>query len=352
MPVVSAGTARSLAEPASSAHDGANDHRASMLIIVNPAANGGKGAERWRRVAGRLEELEIAYAVATTASVVDGRRAVDRAIAEGHPAVIAAGGDGTVNAALNALMDPATDRPRADIALGAIGLGSSNDFHKPFASATQLSGVPVRVAIDRADLVDVGKAVITAADGHTHVRYFILNGGVGLVAEGNAFFNEERRGLGWLKRRSVRLAIFYAAVANLLRHRPVELELQLDDTPPEQLAVTNLGILKKVHFAGDMRYDTGVQSDDGLFDVNLWESAGLFATLRMIAALYRGRFKGRRGTRALRARRVILQPHQPTHLELDGEVDEIASATVSVLPRALRVCRQGAACHTTANASP
>jgi diacylglycerol kinase family enzyme len=312
-----------------------------LLILANLAASGGRGAERWRRVAGQLDRLGLRYTAVVTASIDDGRRAVDRAIAEGHPAVIAAGGDGTVNAALNALLDPATDRPRADLALGAIGLGSSNDFHKPFDPAARLAGVPVRLAVDAARPVDVGKAVVTAPDGALRTRYFLLNGGLGLVAEGNDLFNRDPPALHWLKRRSVRLAILAAAAANLLRHRPVELALALDGAPPERLSVTNLGILKRVHFAGGMRYDTGVRPDDGWFDVNLWRSAGLLDTLTMIAAVHRGRFRGRPGARALRARRVELRPIAPARLELDGEIDEIASATVSVLPRALRLCGPG-----------
>lgn len=309
-----------------------------MLIVVNGSANGGKGAKRWQRLLPELAALALDYELAETASAEEGRLAVERAIDAGQDAVIAAGGDGTVNSVLNALIDPRTDRPRADLALGAIGLGSSNDFHKPFAKERELAGIPVRLAAQEAALVDVGKAVFTAPDGTTQQRYFILNGGIGLVAEGNAFFNEGTRFLSWLKRRSVGLAIFYAAFANIMRNQSVELELQLDDDEPMPLSLTNMGILKKVHFAGDMRYDTEVTADDGMFDVNLWEQMGRFAVLRMVAALYRGRFKGRKGTRTLRAGRVALSPHGAIHLELDGEVDAVTSAEISVLPRVLRVC--------------
>ena len=113
--------------------------------------------------------------------------------AAGHDAIVVAGGDGTVNLALNVIMDPATDRPRAPrVALGAIGLGSSNDFHKPIAPERDLAGAPARVDVEGATVVDVGKATIQLPGEGRLVRYFLLNASMGMVADGNNAFNTSR----------------------------------------------------------------------------------------------------------------------------------------------------------------
>ncbi|MBI4508015.1 MAG: hypothetical protein HY698_00165 [Deltaproteobacteria bacterium] len=309
-----------------------------MLVIVNGSANGGQGSARWQRVEEELRGRGIPFEVRPTESAEDAQRAVDDAIRAGHRELIAAGGDGTVNGVLNALMDPTTDRPRADVALGAIGLGSSNDFHKPFSPQRTIGKIPVRLSGDNAPLVDVGKAIVTDRDGTVRTRYFILNGSMGLVAAGNAFFNSGDPTLLRLKRFNVELAILYTAWVNLRRFKPIAVTVKMDDQPAKELEATSLGILKKVHFAGGMRYDTPVTADDGMFDVNIWEPMGKLATVGTMAALYRGKFTGRKRTQAHRARRVELKMATRLDFELDGEVTQAIAADLVVLPRVLRAC--------------
>ena len=97
-------------------------------------------------------------------------------------------------------------------------------------------------------------------------------------------------------------------------------------------------MLKSPHFAGGMRYDTGVHRDDGMFDVNVWEQMSRARLVSTVIGLYRGRFQGRPHTRALRGRVVELASESPMPLELDGEIFPVVSAELSVVPRALWVC--------------
>jgi diacylglycerol kinase family enzyme len=309
-----------------------------VLILVNGNASSGKSAGRWKKAEAALRAGGRAFAVEETRSVDEAERVVAHALERGEDALVAAGGDGTVNSLLNALMDPARDRPRADVALGAIGLGSSNDFHKPFAQERALAKLPARVVPERARAVDVGKAVLRTADGATRTRYFILNASVGIVAAGNAFFNTDDPTLVWLKRRNTELAILYTAWVNIRRFRTIEISIALDERPTEKVPLTALGILKSVHFAGGMRYDTPVTADDGQFDVNVWEPMGKWGILGTMLALYRGKFIGRKRTRAERARRVCIESPTPIDFELDGEVSPVVAAELSVLPKVIRIC--------------
>ncbi len=297
-----------------------------MLILVNGNANAGRGAARWERVGRELRARGVRFEARATSSADEAASMLD-----GHDVVVAAGGDGTVNGVLNAMIARGSTA-----ALGAIGLGSSNDFHKPFGET--IAGVPVRIDSGRARPVDVGRATIVDTLGRTRTRWFCLNASVGLVAEGNAFFNTADPALVWLKRRSVDAAILYAALVNLVRFRPVRAAVRLDHAPARLRPFASLGILKKVHFAGGMRYDTPVQPDDGLFDVNLWGRTERASLVRTLANLLQGRFLGLPGARTWRARHVRIEPERPVHLELDGEVMKIACAELEVVPKALRVC--------------
>ncbi|MEV0251082.1 diacylglycerol kinase family protein [Nocardia sp. NPDC050712] len=308
-----------------------------MFVVVNPKANGSTES-RWPGVRAELERRRPELRWAAPESAVAAERAVHAELAAGTSTVVAAGGDGTVNLVLNALMDPATDRPRnPETALGAVGLGSSNDFHKPFAADRAVAGVPVRIDADAATLVDVGKATMMLTDGRTEVRYFLLNASMGLVAAGNHFFNTAPGLVQRLKRRNTEAAIIYSALRNIATFRPLAIDILGADWK-HQGPITNVGVLKTPHFAGGMRYDTGVRAADGQFDVNIWSPASRLRILGLIAGLYQGKFSQSPLATCRRGAVVDLIPGAPSALELDGEVIVVGSARLEVLPAVLRVC--------------
>ena len=106
----------------------------SALVLLNPAARHRTGRARWSRVAGSvLGPLEAA--VVETDLEGRWRRAIAAALASGVRTFVAAGGDGTVGALADAVVESRGSIALPDITLGAIGLGSSNDFHKPVRHA-------------------------------------------------------------------------------------------------------------------------------------------------------------------------------------------------------------------------
>lgn len=304
-----------------------------MLIIVNERANAGNGGRRWRRVEAALRANGTAFEVAVTSSETDAERAVAAAARHGHDVVVAAGGDGTVNGVLNAILNSG-----ADVALGGIGLGSSNDFHKPFAAHRQVGGVPARLDGAHAVSADVGRAMLTDPAGGSRTRYFVLNASVGVVAQGNAFFNTSRSTVLALKKASVDLAIAYAAMVSISRFEPMQVNVSLDDGPLRPMHITALGILKTIHFAGSFHYDTPVAADDGTFAVNVWEAMSRWSIVGLLLALSRGKFVGRKHTQAHRSARVRITAAAPIDFELDGEVSKVARVDVELVPRAVRLC--------------
>ncbi|MCB9694576.1 MAG: hypothetical protein H6736_22430, partial [Alphaproteobacteria bacterium] len=73
--------------------------RPPALVVLNPGAHGGRGRERFERVRGALE----AVCTPTVVTLGPDWSPVREAIASGTRMFVAAGGDGTVNALVNAL---------------------------------------------------------------------------------------------------------------------------------------------------------------------------------------------------------------------------------------------------------
>jgi diacylglycerol kinase (ATP) len=308
-----------------------------LVIFVNAQARGGAGASRWSDVERELTRRGIAHEVVMCTSIRHMRDALRLYADGGHREVVAAGGDGTVNALLNAVMEEKVRCRSAEFCLGAIGLGSSNDFHKPFRREKTVAGAPMLVDRSETSVIDVGRAMITDAEGRELVRHFLLNVSLGIVAQGNAAYNRGSVGLKALQLINVELAILGAAFVGLLRAKPVDVSVQLDSDVPLRQTVTNLHILKRVHFAGGMRYDIPVQPDDGEFGVVTWSKTARWRIPAALPRLYLGRFSGHRSADCAKAKRVCLKLAHPEVIELDGEIVSATAATIEILPRSLAV---------------
>jgi diacylglycerol kinase family enzyme len=266
----------------------------------------------------------------------DLRATIEEAASRGHGHVLAAGGDGTVSTIVNMIMSlPEPLRQR--VVLGAVGLGSSNDFHKPFEVARMIEGIPLRTNFKEPTWRDVGRAILTQ-DGTSSVRYFIINASAGIAAEGNARFNAPDRLLRLFKQRATPVAILYAALRAIMAHENRECTLEMRGRSPVKLSLTNLGIVKNPHFSGSLRYDTPPHYADGNFGIHAAERMGLIERLRLLCALAHGRFRGVPKTRSWVSPALTLTASAPFTLELDGETDEVTRAEFTVVPHAIQVC--------------
>jgi diacylglycerol kinase (ATP) len=304
------------------------------VVILNPGCNYGTGRRRWEAVRHGLRDRIGAFEVRSTDRPDEVEPVVKEALAQGTRFFVAAGGDGTVNLLADALVRLGA----ADAVLGGVGLGSSNDFHKPFRPEDRIAGVPVRVDLTRSVASDVIRVEYTSPDGAAHTRRCLLNSSIGITAEANAYFNSRRKLIMAVQRVSVNLAVSMTAVRGVVVFRSIPVTLRLDDEPEQRLAITNLGVLKRRYFAGSLAYDTPVAPDSGLVAVNYCFGLNLFERLVTLAVLGAGRFKGRKKTVCREARRVGLRSEQPFALELDGETVQARSAYLAVVPKAIGVC--------------
>ncbi|MFI5280930.1 MAG: diacylglycerol/lipid kinase family protein [Gemmatimonadales bacterium] len=309
-----------------------------MLVLVNPAAHGGTGLSRWHELLPRALDLVGPFALVEAVDPCDVRAAVAEALARGETRFVAVGGDGMVNLVMSSLVAQAEPATLGRITLGAIGLGSSNDFHKPFTPQHRFGRAPYRLDFDRAQPHDVGRLRYEDCGGDLRERFWIVNASVGTTAEGNYLFNNPDRFLRWLKRISSAAAMTWAAVRSVLRYVPPEISLTLDSAEQLRCRLRNLGVVKNPHFTGALCYDSPHEPASGRFFVHLLEDVTLPSLVLTLLALARGRFSGRPGARTWRAARAAVTAPTPFAVEADGEVFSARRAEFSLLPGALRVC--------------
>lgn len=258
---------------------------------------------------------------------------VHEALLDGTRIFIAAGGDGTVGTLVDALAHLRGDCGLDLLTLGAIGLGSSNDFHKV---ASPSRGTPCRIGPDRTAR-DVCVAKFETPDGRTMQRHFIVSGSVGFAAQANEFFSSGHRMQSWLRARWTGGAILFAAQHTFARYRNIDAVLRLSDGHPLGLPITNLSVSKTPWVSGGFRYDTPVAPDDGLLSVNLCTNMTRRQTANTLLDLSRGRFGQGAGRQHWQVPFLRMELKGPAALELDGEIFHAREVAFGILPQQIGI---------------
>lgn len=270
------------------------------------------------------------------------RRWAKKRIQEGCQRFVAAGGDGTVTLAANALQG------LKSACLGSVALGSSNDFHKPYQSPGRKSieGIPCRLEFEAAFLHDLGEVEFWLPSGQVGKVFFIINSSLGLSAQANANFNQGGVFFNWIKKTSVNSAIFFTALKQLLTFTKIPIQIQWDQMPLQQAELINLGIIKNHYFAGDLRYDLPQPPDNGLFGFHFF-GTGLHAfkspvsrlqLIRTFLSLMKGKFNNLPHTLSHPCSEVTFQSAYPISLETDGEVRQVIQAKFTIRSKEIWVC--------------
>lgn len=308
-----------------------------MTILVNPGAGGGTGLKKWEAIAARVRERTGPFAEVITSDLGGMESAVDVALNAGEAQFVAAGGDGTFNSLANHILLRVQDPSAAGIILGAIGLGSSNDLHKPWNRQAMIAGCPTMLDFNAARPRDVGVATYQLL-GARCSRVFLINASAGVTAEANLFFNHPDPVLSWLKQRSTRLAITYAALHTILFFRNQAVAVSSAETGRFNSNLTNIGIIKNPHFSGDLRYPGEADYANGQFSVYLFDGLQRSGLLHLMKALSKGELPGALHARFWPTQRLEISSDSPIAFESDGEVVYTHSVAFHILPQHLKVC--------------
>ena len=98
--------------------------RATVRVIVNPAAGRGRGGEMLPRIREVFGALGVST-IEVSGGAGDERALADRALAEGATTLVAVGGDGTWSNVAGAILASG-----ADCRLALLAAGTGNDFAK------------------------------------------------------------------------------------------------------------------------------------------------------------------------------------------------------------------------------
>jgi diacylglycerol kinase (ATP) len=309
-----------------------------IAILVNETARQGRAGAIWQKAEAEiLAFLPKGILLHRFRPPFDMEAWVREASAAGVNCFISAGGDGSANFLLNALLNVKKTAAEACF-IGAIGLGSSNDFLKPFGK--KIAGLPLRLDWQNRCRADVGRVIFKDEDGHTVQRFFIVNSGLGVTAAANYRFNHPDFLLKILKRHWTGGAIFWVALRSILSWRNLPAQLVWEDTAAA-VQLSNLAVLKNPYVSGEFKYDQKIEPDDRLLGVNYCSNMGTVELLQTLADLSKGLFSGKPKRFSFTTRQIEIHTDRCTPLEMDGEVYLGKDICFSVMPQAIHLLGHG-----------
>jgi len=266
--------------------------RRRVLVIANSSA--GRVRDSLDEALKVLKEQGCDYTIETPENadilietVSNGRQNYD--------AVVIAGGDGTLNAALPALMGEGAP-------IGILPFGTANDLARTLELPLEPTDAARVVASGRVRRIDVGCL---------NQRYFFNVAHVGVGARAKRSVTEES------KRRWRGLSYPMALVQTLKTYRPFRVRIDVDGHSRRLWAV-HVAVGSGCYFGGGVPVSAEAHIADGKLDVYCIRAVGPWRLLRAVGAIWRG---GPGPDTLWRAsgHTIELITRRPHHITADGE---------------------------------
>ncbi|MDP3898678.1 MAG: diacylglycerol kinase family lipid kinase [Mesorhizobium sp.] len=308
----------------------------SVFVVVNPLAGGGRARRAWPHVAARLRERLGAFDHRETEWTGHATALVRDAVLGGADRVIAVGGDGTVNEAVNGLAAAGADAMRR-VALGMVTVGTGSDLTRSLMRRSGMDAMIDEACGGGVREIDLGRVSFLDDSGQETSRLFANIASFGISGAIDRKLNARRPPFVPTK------ALFLAAtVGAFVAHRPQAVRIRLDDGPAVDSEIAVVAVAIGRYFGGGIMIAPDAELDDGMFDVVTLRATSKLILLRDLQMVYGGRHRQHPSITIERARRVsveaIGEEAGPVLLDIDGESPGRLGATFDIAPRALRLC--------------
>lgn len=308
-----------------------------IIFVINPYCHQGKGWKRWLLIRNEVFKriaspaLEIVLEKGATLE----QQLIPLLTPDVKSCIISAGGDGTINTLINYLLKLHKSL-KEQVTLGAIGLGSSNDFLKPFGH--KILQVPVRININHepvwhdVGLIKYRKSLVARE------KYFIVNASLGATAAANFTFNHPDKILKFLKSYFTQLGILYAALKTISLFTNISCSIEYNQQK-SVISMSNINVLKSPFVSGSIHYNQEIGKDDGNLALNICEGMSRWQLIKTLIGLQQGYFPQTPNTSSAIIQGLYLKSDSPLTFEYDGETDQAKTIEIKIIPKAIKILK-------------
>lgn len=228
--------------------------------------------------------------------------------------VIVAGGDGTLNSAVDALVT-------TKLPLGILPLGTANDLARTLELPTELDDACRVIAAGHTRAIDVGRV---------NGKHFLNVASIGLSVDITRLLTKE------VKRAWGVLAYLIVALRALYQTRLFRAEIR---TPTETFRVRTIQIAvgNGKHYGGGLAVADDAEIDDRRLDLYSLELTHFWQIATLLWRLKTGSLSGSKYARTIRGKSFEVVTRRPRRINTDGELIVRTPAKFEIVPEALTV---------------
>jgi diacylglycerol kinase family enzyme len=291
------------------------------FFIINSQSRNGRGGKKNKDLFLLLQEAGFSFDFAFTQSLDHAYSLSQKANNDHYDAVVAVGGDGTINRVLNGFFN-GEGRLISSARMGVIHTGTSPDFCKSYGIPQSLERAVHVIAAGKTSLVRVGRIESAASPDAPMGKAFKRSSFFGCCANiglGAAVACTANGGIR--KFAGDRLGTFLSLIKTLFLYRPFNVSLTVDGSPRTYTRVYNIAAGRTRFIASGIR----VRHTLGAFDQKLYivtvRNLSPFNTISVLSLLY--------GDKPIPAgcsfisleygRRIEISCETPVETEYDGD---------------------------------
>lgn len=279
-------------------------------LLFNPKAR----SQRAQRAARFIMERATRFAMYATSSPEEARDLAAKFAADGAPVVVAAGGDGTLNAVLQGLAGTTT-------ALGVIPAGTMNVFAREL-------GIPYGHLDKAFEVIEAGYI--------REIDLFEVNGSPFVQMAGLGFDASVIEETTWESKKMLGPLAYLLAAVKVLGERPPKMEvITAEGERVEGVAVlAGNGTL----YGGQLPLFRKADNQDEMLDVLVFQESGYRLVLDSFASLARGGVDLSKSVTHLQSRDFVVRCVSEFPIQVDGELlGRAAEVHFRAIERKLRV---------------
>jgi YegS/Rv2252/BmrU family lipid kinase len=280
-----------------------------LLVIINPHSS--KTERLLGEALGHLALAGLELNLRPCA-VRDAGLATLRKEGPGADGIVIAGGDGTLNGVLPALLE--LDKP-----VGIIPTGTANDLARTLAIPADPTAAAALIGLGKRRRVDVGLV---------NASHFMNIASLGLSVRIAENQNEN------LKKQFGLLSYAIAAIDTLRDAERFTATIETSDNR-KKVNAYQIVVGNGVHFGGGMTVSPDADIADGMLDVYAIETDSVASLIALAPELKSGSLVEREDVTYFRSREVRISTSEEMPVSTDGEVTAQTPATFSVVPKRL-----------------
>ncbi len=293
-------------------------------MVANPSSGGGKPFKKLDNIQQHFAQKGADCEYHLSNNSMHFNDLVIWGLERGFRYIICVGGDGTMHAAVNVIMQQPPE-VRSQVSLGLISLGTGNDWIKTYRRQEKLEDKINHILEGRTTLQDIGELTI-----RKEKIYFLNIAGVGF----NGFIAPRISPLKKLGAIGYKLGLLYWMFG--YKNKKIAIKL-----PNKNLTLrsfmTSIGICQ--YAGGGMMLCPKANPIDGLFHITVIKDLSIFQILRYMPLLKTGKFDHLDFVETYTSADIEIELKEKNGLlecEADGEYYGVGNIKATLIPAALR----------------